>query len=401
MTQDRLTSFTHSCEDVLLLRALSQVNVGFYIDVGAYDPVMESVTKVFYDRGWSGLNIEPNPVFLDRLQQDRPRDSNLGVAVSDHAGLADFNVVGDTGLSTLHPDQARQSAAGQFPVRTISVQTETLAALWATWVPAGQEVHFLKIDVEGAEHKVISGADWKRHRPWILVIEATLPRTTTASHAAWEPDVLAAGYLFAYFDGLNRYYVATEKAELLAAFDRPANPAVDNFKPFHAELVERNLQREIAAANETLLRLHRQLEDAGLTDYRLRRRLGQLEEGFRGPDARHPANATQTLWERLAFRSNGHPRSLTRRAFFHEDGKPRDEFRNLLLRTDGLLHKRFRTWMASTDYRQLPAAVPPGDPGSAGADSGVSPPGAGLTPRACDLLESLERRSQDAFNGVQ
>jgi FkbM family methyltransferase len=400
MTDDRFTSYTHSCEDVLLLRALSQVKAGFYIDVGACDPVMESVTKVFYDRGWCGLNIEPNPAFLDRLRQQRPRDSNVGVAASDHAGLAQFTIIEGTGLSTLDADQARLSAADQFSRHTISVATETLATLWTTWVPEGQEVHFLKIDVEGAEHKVIAGADWKRHRPWILVIEATVPRTTTASHAAWEPDVLAAGYLPACFDGLNRYYVAREKAELLTAFDRPANPAVDNFKPFAAELVERRLHEEIEAGNARLLRLHRHLEDAGLLADRMRRQIVHLEDEIGILRARYMKDRSRALWERLVFRSNGHPRSLIRQALFHKDGKPRDEFRDLILKNGGLLNKPLRTWMASPDYQQLPAAVRLGDTGMQGA--AMMPPltDPGLSPRARDLLDSLERRSQDLLTKV-
>lgn len=169
-----LISFTHNCEDILLLRALADVQAGFYIDVGAYDPVMDSVTKIFYDRGWRGLNVEPNPTYLELLRQQRLHDNNVGVAVSDRSGVVEFNVVEGTGLSTIDAEQARQSAAGKHKLSSISVETQTLASLWNTWVPLGQQVHFLKIDVEGAEAKVISGADWIHHRPWILVINSTV-----------------------------------------------------------------------------------------------------------------------------------------------------------------------------------------------------------------------------------
>ena len=52
-------SYAQNFEDVMLWRALREVTHGFYIDVGAADPDSDSVTRAFYDRGWSGINVEP------------------------------------------------------------------------------------------------------------------------------------------------------------------------------------------------------------------------------------------------------------------------------------------------------------------------------------------------------
>ena len=57
--------------------------------------------------------------------------------------------------------------------------------------------------------------DFDRWRPWILVIEATKPNSQISNHLEWEDLVLAKGYLFAYSDGLNRFYLAKEHEELL------------------------------------------------------------------------------------------------------------------------------------------------------------------------------------------
>jgi hypothetical protein len=103
----------------------------------------------------------------------------------------------------------------------------------------GWSIDFLKIDVEGWEKEVLDGMDFTRHRPIVLVIEAIKPdaqpedfhdgcRTFAAWHG-WEPQVLDAGYQFAYFDGLNRFYVAAERTELLASFAVPVGPLYDKF----------------------------------------------------------------------------------------------------------------------------------------------------------------------------
>ena len=86
-----------------------------------------------------------------------------------------------------------------------------------------QEIDFLKVDVEGAERGRAAGADWRRFRPKVVLVEAIAPGTMAPSHEEWEPILFGAGYGFAFFDGLNRFYVAEEAAALKARF--PEKPA--------------------------------------------------------------------------------------------------------------------------------------------------------------------------------
>ncbi len=60
-------SYAQNFEDVMLWRALKHVERGFYIDVGAFSPDLDSVTRAFSERGWRGINIEPNPHYLAQL----------------------------------------------------------------------------------------------------------------------------------------------------------------------------------------------------------------------------------------------------------------------------------------------------------------------------------------------
>ena len=76
----------------------------------------------------------------------------------------------------------------------------------------------LKIDVEGFERNVLQGMDFQRWRPWIILIEAAFDKTPE-----WEELILQAGYQPALCDGINRYYVAQEKLELLVPLSMPPN----------------------------------------------------------------------------------------------------------------------------------------------------------------------------------
>ena len=50
-----IVSWAQNGEDIVLRRALRDVAIGVYIDVGAADPDRDSVTKLFYDMGWHGI----------------------------------------------------------------------------------------------------------------------------------------------------------------------------------------------------------------------------------------------------------------------------------------------------------------------------------------------------------
>ena len=218
-----MRSHSQNLEDAMLYRALKHVQAGTYIDVGAWHPQLHSVTKWFYDNGWSGVNVEPSRKFFRLLQNRRPRDINLNIALGRQEGAMDFFEVGYTGLSSLGKgsvDLGRR--LGFRKARTYPVEVRTMAQLFADHVRS-EEVHFLKIDVEGFESDVLAGFDWHKNRPWIVVVEAVRPGSNEDDWAHWEPDILVSGYEFVWFDGLNRFYVREESAMLKKHFRVPIN----------------------------------------------------------------------------------------------------------------------------------------------------------------------------------
>lgn len=206
-------SYSQNFEDAVLFRALQHIENGFYIDVGANDPNVESITKAFYERGWHGINIEPVNHWFEKLVKERPSDVNLQVAAGDNLGKLAFFEILETGLSTGNVDFARRHEKAGFVVVERVVPLRTLNDICAQYL-TGQEIHFLKIDVEGFEASVLNGLDLTLVRPWILVIEATEPLSTVETWQEWEPQLLHCNYSFAHFDKLNRFYFANEYPKL-------------------------------------------------------------------------------------------------------------------------------------------------------------------------------------------
>ena len=204
-----ITSYAQNFEDVMLWRALQHVDNGFYIDVGANDPDVESVTRLFYEHGWTGINIEPVEQWFRRLKEIRTRDINLKLAVGASSGQITLYDVPDTGLCTIDKATAERHEKDKgYEKNAFRAELRTLAEICESYFRP--EIHFLKIDVERAELQVIQGMDFARFRPWIVVVEATLPNLPTEDYAAWEPLLLESDYRLVYLDGLNRFYVAEE-----------------------------------------------------------------------------------------------------------------------------------------------------------------------------------------------
>ncbi len=227
-----MTSYAQNHEDVLLARLFPRGLTGFYIDVGANDPLHNSITKYFYDLGWKGINIEPAHEPFERLVTARERDINLNIGLSDKPGTLTFfefppEVVA---ASTFSATQAEWHRDNGIPSVERTVEVKTLADVCEEHV-VGATIDLLSVDVEGLERQVLEGADWSRWRPRVVVVEATQPATTIPTHDQWEHLLLDAGYLFGAFDGLNRYYVRDEDSELLPALATPVN-VTDDYVPY-------------------------------------------------------------------------------------------------------------------------------------------------------------------------
>ena len=222
----RMISYAQNFEDVMLWRALKDVKEGFYIDVGANDPVVDSVTKWFYEQNWTGINIEPSRDYYEKISKDRERDINLCLGAGNEQGKLTFYNFKDTGLSTTDETIAKRHIASGLKVEKEEIEIKTLGKICDEYVN-DTIINFLKIDVEGTEKQVIDGMNFDKYRPWIVVVEATEPRSQVIS-IDWEEKLVNAGYLLVYFDGLNRFYICKEKYDdLKDRFKCPPNPFDD------------------------------------------------------------------------------------------------------------------------------------------------------------------------------
>lgn len=238
-----MISYAQNLEDVMLARVFSGRTSGSYVDLGAMDPEFHSVTKHFYDSGWTGINIEPNPFFYRKLIEQRPRDINLNCGIGSALEIRRFLAFYTEGLSSFHVEAG--TGASLYEHTILEVPVLPLRCIIDMHPEAPQ---FLKIDVEGWEAEVLQTADFTKYRPEVIVVEAVDMTARQPNFESWEHILLVQGYEFVYFDGINRFYVRSESPDLKRAFAVPVN-TLDGYQP--AELY-RLRERPESAGEQSL-----------------------------------------------------------------------------------------------------------------------------------------------------
>jgi len=255
-------TYAQNREDLIIQAFFVEKQKGFYIDIGANHPKEHSVTKLFYDMGWRGINIEPEPKMFKLLEQNRHGDINLKIGLSDKPGkLSMRQYLGKrSGLSTFSEKMMQEnSEIGEF----VDVRTEVTTLDLLLSSQEIDHIDFMKIDVEGFEDKVLKGNNWKKFRPSLICVEA--------NHVVneWQNTLKKANYDEIFYDGLNKYYVAQEAKEVKNNFSFVNSVASLNIVNYRsAEKIQKlhrhteQISADIDALKTENLRLQREIIDS-------------------------------------------------------------------------------------------------------------------------------------------
>jgi FkbM family methyltransferase len=224
MGNELFISHAKNLEDVLLWRALKHVQQGSYIDIGAHDPDVDSVSKAFHAAKWHGLHVEPVPSAAAKLRTHRPGDTVIEAIVTLPHENAEIFVFPDSSLTTTNEKMAQfhlgqGQKAERVPVGAVALEELMSVAL--------QPVHWLKIDAQGDEGVVLESWGASPVRPWVLVIKSNYP-LLTSGREQWEPALARRGYKHALFDGISHFYFHESHPELQSSFQSGPN-ALDGF----------------------------------------------------------------------------------------------------------------------------------------------------------------------------
>lgn len=159
-------------EDVFLADALP--GSGFYVDVGAHHPYRFSSTKLLYDRGWSGLNIDVTEAMHTVFPRSRPRDL-LHFGLAGEPATRTFYRFSEPALSTLDAGVAEERAQAGWELQCEeTMEVEPLKRLLDRYkVPS--VVDLLCVDVEGSDLEVLESAGLDEYDFRRILVEVHTP----------------------------------------------------------------------------------------------------------------------------------------------------------------------------------------------------------------------------------
>ncbi len=177
-------SYAQEGEDMVLANYFAGRENGFYVDIGAYHPVLYSNTYYFYKRGWCGLNIDARPGSMRMFNKVRPRDINIEAAVSDVKQELTYHMFKDKALNSFFDDSnsATESAKREL-VDTKVILTKPLTEILHKHLSPKQHIDFMSIDVEGLDLKVLQSHDWQTWMPDIVLVEDRIFSMDAPSHS--------------------------------------------------------------------------------------------------------------------------------------------------------------------------------------------------------------------------
>jgi len=209
MTQ---TIYSQHGEDLAIKRYFKNKKNGSYIDIGAFDPIKYSNTYLFYQQGWSGLNVEPNPDVFDRFLDIRNKDINVNCAVSKSNENLSYYQFNHGAVNTFVKKNSEVWAAKQgFQIKNIlEIKAHPLHELLDKHWTMSRPIDFMSVDVEGMDLEGLESNDWNSYRPELLIVEENIYKYDHYSHSDIHQYLLDQNYRLWNITGISLFYVSKD-----------------------------------------------------------------------------------------------------------------------------------------------------------------------------------------------
>jgi FkbM family methyltransferase len=208
ISQMVLKYYSQDGEDLIIDKLLNYKKEGFYVDVGANDPIRYNNTKRFYDKNWSGINIEPDYLNYEKLLKYRPRDINLNIGIGENVGIINFYKFNPDVFSTFSVEQAKKyQEQGQVLENKIPINVHRLCDILEKYCE-DKDIDFFSIDVEGLDMEVLKSNNWEKFRPTLICIESvdSDKNGKICKNSEYKSFLNSKGYRECYSNSLNSIY---------------------------------------------------------------------------------------------------------------------------------------------------------------------------------------------------
>ena len=170
-------SYAQMGEDLILENLLNErgikPNEVVYLEVGTNDPCDSNNTYLFYTHGATGVLVEPDQMYWDRITEHRPKDKLMKVCVGDFDGESDFYLMTARSLNTLLHDVAQNVEKSPGYGNQKIEKVIKMPVLHINTVLSGMDKtpNLLSVDTEGMDYRILSAVDWDKYPIKIVCVE--------------------------------------------------------------------------------------------------------------------------------------------------------------------------------------------------------------------------------------
>ena len=152
-------NFSQFGEDLFIIDFFKDQKKGKYVDLGAFHPMRLSNTYLLYKNGWSGVNVDLNPISIDLFNIARSKDENICSLISDQSNI----------LKEAHFDHEWSAANSIESSSNLKFKKKMKTSTFDDLV--NQDFDFLNIDLEGHDFNVLKTIDFNKFHPKLICIE--------------------------------------------------------------------------------------------------------------------------------------------------------------------------------------------------------------------------------------
>jgi len=193
---------------------------GTMIEIGAFEPVLLSISYPFEQKGWDTYQIEANTEGIQAFDIRKNKCLNYAISNEDKDDV-EFTIVTSLDVNwTASFSSLNPSIEGfhRHPSKKIKVKTRTMNTLFQNELKhlSNTQIDLVVIDVEGSEYDVVQGFDLNKIRPKLFCIE-DLTRNTFENKDFYNQvsllhkHMVKNGYILDQFTGQDSIYKDSRK----------------------------------------------------------------------------------------------------------------------------------------------------------------------------------------------
>lgn len=172
---DKYHSEAQAKQDIIILTMLDDLEYGYYVDLAANDWIYGSNTYILEELNhWDGICIEPHPKYLPGLLANRRCKVFTNPVMSKMGAELKFRFTGKNGMfsgvvGNEMDNKPTDNKANEGDVETF-LHAATLSSI-LEHAKAPRVIHYLSLDVEGAELSAMQSLDFHNYIFLIMTIE--------------------------------------------------------------------------------------------------------------------------------------------------------------------------------------------------------------------------------------